>query len=172
MADASLSYRIPGATWTLEFPAAVVKDLLSHAQHRFWSSESAGQLYSGTPGANAVRVDTVTKLPSRAATRTGLQLDIPAVTREREALFQTDMHCIGFWHTHPEPSPRPSQKDIAMAADHARAGFGAFTGLVFVIVGTAAAPDGMGVWVNDGIKMWQAVLQKKLTSPDGSPLIC
>lgn len=168
MADVKLSYRIPGATWTLEFPAAVVKDLLSHAQRRFWSRESAGQLYSGSPGSTRVRVDTITKLPSRAANRTGLQLDIPAVTREREALFRTSLHCIGFWHTHPEPSPRPSRDDIAMAADHARAGFGVFTGLVFVIVGTAPAPEGLGVWVNDGMKMWQAMPERPSALGEGS----
>jgi proteasome lid subunit RPN8/RPN11 len=164
MGDSALSYRIPGAAWSLEFPASAVQKLLSNAQRRCWSREAAGQLYSAVPGDTVVRIDAVTRLPSRAASRTGLQLDIPAADRERKALFQTGMHCIGFWHTHPEPTPCPSAADIAMAADHARAGVELFTGLVFVIVGTAAAPDGLGVWVNDGTTMWQALPQLQAAS--------
>lgn len=162
MADSGLVYRIPGASWALELPAEGVRTLLSHAQRRWWSTEAAGQLYSAAPGNDAVRVDAVTKLPARATSRTGLRLDIPAVAQERESLFQEGLHCLGFWHTHPEATPCPSPDDIALAADHARAGRAAFAGLVFVIVGTAAAPEGIGVWVHDGTTLWRALPQAEV----------
>ena len=159
MADCNLIYRIPGASWILELPAEQVRTLQSYAQHWRWSKEAAGQLYSATPGNDVVKVDAVTKLPTRAATRTGLRLDIPAVAKEREAFFEQGLHCLGFWHTHPEPVPSPSSDDINLAADHTKAGSAAFAGLVFVIVGTATTPDGIGVWVHDGTAMWRAVLE-------------
>ncbi|MEN9476554.1 Mov34/MPN/PAD-1 family protein [Malikia spinosa] len=159
MNDCNLVYRIPGASWTMELPAERLRTLQSHAQHRGWSKETAGQLYSAAPGSDVVRVDAVTKLPARVATRTGLRLDIPAIAKEREAFFEQGLHCLGFWHTHPEPVPSPSSDDINLAADHAKAGRVAFAGLVFVIVGTASAPDGIGVWVHDGTALWRAALE-------------
>jgi len=164
MASGSRVYRIPGASWTIELPATALETLQSHAQRRVWSKEAAGQLFSYAPESNTVRVDAVTKLPPKAASRTGLRLDIPAVVNERELLFRQGLHCLGFWHTHPEPSPSPSPDDIALAADHARAGRSVFAGLVFVIVGTSPAPEGLGVWVHDGATLWRALPE---TSQDG-----
>lgn len=156
MTDQSLVYRLPGASWTLELPAEQLRTLQSHAQRKWWAKEAAGQLFSVAPGGDVVRIDAVTKLPARVATRTGLRLDIPAVGKERKAFFQHGLHCLGFWHTHPEPVPTPSPDDISLAADHAKASSAAFAGLVFVIVGTAEAPHGIGIWVHDGTTLWRA----------------
>jgi hypothetical protein len=157
MVDRSLVYRIPSASWALEFPAEYLRALESHGQLRRLSNEAAGQLYSAAPQNEVVRVDAVTELPTLAANRTGLRLNMPAIGKEREAYFEKGLHCLGFWHTHPEPVPSPSSDDIAMAADHANAGRTVFAGLVFVIVGTAAAPEGIGVWVHDGTSLWRAL---------------
>ena len=98
----------------------------------------------------------MTRLSPAWSSYMGVGLDVEAVRAERARLFRQGLHCIGFWHSHPEPVPRPSQEDLSMAADHARAGRSVFTGIVFVIVGTAAPPDGLGVWVHDGSKLWNA----------------
>lgn len=156
MSEDSLVYRIPGAAWALVLPAEAVRVLHSHAQRRWWSSEAAGQLFSGEPGQSNVRVHAVTKLPAKAASRMGLRLDIPAVIKERQQLFARGLHCLGFWHSHPEPKPSPSPDDMRLAEEHARAGWAAYAGLVFIIVGTAPAPDGFGVWVHDGTTLWRA----------------
>jgi hypothetical protein len=160
VSEGSLVYRIPGAAWTLELPADAVRVLQSHAQRRWWSSEAAGQLFSAQPGQSNVRVDAATKLPAKAASRTGLRLDIPAVVKERQQLFAQGLHCLGFWHSHPEPRPLPSPDDTCLAKEHARAGWAAYAGLVFIIVGTAPAPDGFGVWVHDGITLCRANLEQ------------
>ncbi len=156
MTSGALVYRIPGATWTLELPAEALATLQSHAQRRWWSKEAAGQLFSSAPSMSCVRVDEVSKLPSKAASRTGLRLDIAAVVSERELLFRQGLHCLGFWHTHPEPIPSPSADDIALAAEHADADQAAFVGLVFAIVGTSKPPEGLGIWVHDGVRLWRA----------------
>lgn len=171
MASGSLVYRIPGASWTLELPAQALDTLQSQAQRRWWSKEAAGQLFSGDPGLSTVRVDAVTKLPATTASRTGLRLDIPAVVKERELLFKQGLHCLGFWHTHPEPAPSPSPDDIGLAAEHARAGRAAFAGLIFVIVGTSPAPEGLGVWVHDGTTLWHALPEPEAPPPASAALL-
>lgn len=156
MSETVLFYRIPGASWTLELPTNAVSVLQSHAQLHWWSSEAAGQLFSVAPEQSNVRVDAVTKLPTKAASRTGLRLDIAAVVAERQQLFAQGLHCLGFWHSHPQSNPSPSIDDTRLAEEHARAGGAAYAGLVFIIVGTAPAPLGIGVWVHDGTTLWRA----------------
>lgn len=158
-------YRIPGASWTLRLPEDAVRTLQSHAQRRWWSTEAAGQLFSAMPGAADVRVDAVTKLPAKAASRIGLRLDIPAVAKERKLFFERGLHCVGFWHTHPEPAPSPSPDDIKLAAEHARAALPYFAGLVFVIVGTETGSDGIGMWVHDGSTLWRAQQVEEAVAP-------
>lgn len=157
MAEKGLIYRIPGAAWSLTLPTEAVMRLTSYAQRRWWSKESVGQLYSADLTGGVVQVDGVTKLRSNSSSHTGVWLDIPAANDERVKFFNQGLHCLGFWHSHPQKVPEPSQDDIAMAADHARASKEVFSGIVFIIVGTEPPPDGLGVWVHDGTTLWRAV---------------
>jgi hypothetical protein len=157
MAKEGLVYRIPSAAWSLALPADTVMRLTSFAQHRWWSKESAGQIYSADLSGGVVQVDALTKMRPSSSSRAGVRLDIPAAMDERVKFFKQGLHCLGFWHSHPQKVPEPSQADIAMAADHARASKEIFAGIVFIIVGTAPPPDGLGVWVHDGTILWRAV---------------
>ena len=156
MTDEVLTYRLPGAAWSLAFPPAAVEHLHAHAQRRCWSKERVGQLYSADLSSSTVRIDAITTLGSRWSSHTAVRLDMPAVLAERKKMFAAGLHCLGFWHSHPQTIPVPSQDDITMAADHAQAASAMFAGLVFVIIGTASAPDGLGVWVHDGARLLRA----------------
>lgn len=166
MANGRLVYRIPGASWTLELPAEALAAVQARAQKRWWSKEAVGQLYTGDPSQSSIRVDAVTRLAPRSTSRAGLRLDIPAVDEERKLMFDQGLHCLGFWHTHPEAKPSPSPDDIELAAEHARASKSSFAGLVFVILGTSPLPEGLGVWVHDGTILWRALLEA-----DSSPAV-
>lgn len=151
----SLSFRVPGAAWKLLLSAECMDFLRRHAQASLWKREVVGQLYSRDLTTEVVSVDAVTKLPSKWASYTGVAYDRQAAMVERSSMFSKGLHCVGFWHSHPERVPRPSGTDLRMAADHALAARDVFVGLIFVIVGTARFPDGLGIWFHDGHKAWE-----------------
>jgi hypothetical protein len=157
---AALSYRLPGATWTLVFPLAVVQQLQSFRQKGLWARESAGQLYARDLTGEQITVVEATKLAPRLSSRYGVSLDLPAVTKERRAMFAAGYHCVGFWHSHPQDRPTPSPDDLALAKEHAQAGKPQFAGLVFAIVGRSPFPEGLGVWLHDGSQAWQAECER------------
>ncbi len=156
MADQGLRFRVPGAVWCLEIPKDGLAILESHVQRGWFKSEVVGQLYSRDLTAEVVVVEMVTKLPAKWSAFAGVCFDVRDAEAERKRLFEHGLHCLGFWHTHPEAIPHPSETDLQMASDHANASKNFFTGLLFLIVGKAHFPEGLGVWLHDSHRAWQA----------------
>ena len=157
MADRGLRFRLPGAAWSLEISNEGLAVLKSHVQRGWLKREIVGQLYARDLTAEIVVVEVVTKLPAQWSAFTSVGFDLRDAEAERERLFEQGLHCLGFWHTHPEPIPHPSGTDLQMAADHANASESLFSGLLFLIVGKAPFPRGLGVWFHDGYKPLRAV---------------
>lgn len=151
----ALSYRIAGAAWGLTLSTEVVTRLSSAAQRGRATREAVGQLYCADLTAEILHVDHISTLKPRWSGYSGVKLDINQVRKERQRMYQQGFHCLGFWHSHPEPRPEPSPEDLLMAAEHARAGKNEFQGLLFIIVGTDPFPAGLGVWVHDGESVWK-----------------
>ncbi|MCE1061857.1 Mov34/MPN/PAD-1 family protein [Pseudomonas alloputida] len=163
MRRSSLLFQIRGASWCLEFPIEIVEQLEIYAKKGGQAHELVGQLYTRDPSASFVRVDCITEVAPNWAKRAGVRLDMKTVRRERERFFAEGYHCLGFWHSHPEPRPHISQTDLVMAEEQARAGKSEYQGLVFIIIGTSPAPVGFGVWVHDGESLWRAELLEQST---------
>lgn len=72
---------------------------------------------------------------------------------ERKKMFSKGLHCIGLWHSHPEPVPFTSQEDLELAADYAIAARKQLSGIIFTIIGTAPFPSGPATWVHDGASL-------------------
>lgn len=156
MADLGLRFRLPGAVWSLEIPPSGLAMLKKYVQSGWLKREVVGQLYARDLTSEVVVVELVTKLPAQWSACTGVGYNLSDAEAERQRLFDEGLHCLGFWHTHPESIPHPSGTDLQMAADHANASIGLFTGLLFLIVGKASFPQGLGVWVHDGQRAWRA----------------
>ncbi|MBL0121594.1 MAG: Mov34/MPN/PAD-1 family protein [Betaproteobacteria bacterium] len=148
----ALIYRLLGANWTLTFSAESLLTLHKHRQKWSWSKEKVGQLYSEDLTGSEVCISFVSVLHSIKASHSGVRFDSAAAEKERAKLFGKGLHCIGFWHSHPEALPSPSNEDEQLAKDHAMAATGLLTGLVFVIVGNRAFPEGIYVGVHDRAK--------------------
>ncbi|HSI49185.1 MAG TPA: Mov34/MPN/PAD-1 family protein [Ideonella sp.] len=160
MSSTQLTFRLPDAAWTLEFGAEVLRMFEECVQRHRWSKESVGQLFTRDLTSTHVLVEVSTLLKPTLATRARVRFDTRAATAEREAMFERGLHCVGLWHTHPEPAPQPSPEDRALARDHARAAKPQVSGVVFVIIGTLPIPAGLRVWVDNGLELRRAELQE------------
>lgn len=143
-------FQLPGATWSLQFTREVVDFLGSHAQRHSFAPESVGQLYSRDLTAPVIVIERATKLKAKSATRVKVKFDPEEAYAERKVLFESGLHCVGLWHTHPEPTPSPSGVDKRLARDYALSAKGYVTGIVFAIAGNRPLPDGLRIWVDDG----------------------
>lgn len=151
-----LLYRFPGAVWNLEVTVGVVAFLKSQAQLGLFARESVGQLYARDLTGPRVAIDAVTKLRPRWAFYSRLSFSPREAARERMKQFNQGFHCIGLWHSHPQAIPIPSHEDVALAADFARAAHVQLNGILFIIVGNVCFPEGLGVWLHDGLNLMQA----------------
>ena len=150
MTTSTLVYQLPGARWRLQFGENVLRTLRSHIQRNSSSRESVGQLYSRDLTSDCIVVEQATVLKPTWAAWARVQFDPRRAATERDEKFKNGLHCLGLWHTHPEPLPNPSPEDKALARDHALSAKGQLTGLVFAIVGTRSMPAGLRVWIDDG----------------------
>lgn len=150
MTASTLTYQLPGALWCLQFSAAALRTMRAHVQRKPGSRESVGQLYSRDLTSDCIVIEEATVLTPTWAAWARVQFDPRRAAAERETKFESGLHCVGLWHTHPEALPTPSPEDKVLAREHSQAAKGQLTGLVFAIVGTQAIPAGLRVWVDDG----------------------
>ncbi|EOH6072928.1 Mov34/MPN/PAD-1 family protein [Burkholderia cenocepacia] len=160
MKGRGLRFRLPGATWTLQLGAMALDVLLSHTQQSSSSKESVGQLFARDLTVDPVQIELATVLRPKRASWARVTFDTTQAAAEREHLFEKGLHCVGIWHTHPEPSPVPSLDDRSLARNHALAAKPQLSGIVFAIVGTAPVPASVRIWVDDGVDFNEAVLDK------------
>ncbi|SCU75978.1 conserved hypothetical protein [Cupriavidus necator] len=166
MSPSSLWYQIPGAKWCIHFGPETLAVLAKSVQHGTGSTERVGQLFTPDLTGDVVEIAKVTKLTPKWASFSRVKFDPEVAMAERSALLAQGFHCIGLWHTHPEPRPVPSSQDQALAKEHALAAIPQLSGLVFIIVGTASFPAGLQVWVHDGQQLLAAepMVQKPRTT--------
>jgi proteasome lid subunit RPN8/RPN11 len=153
----ALTYQLPHANWSLQFSDSTLRTLRGHVQRWRWSKESVGQIFTKDLTSDCVVVDRVTVLTPTWAAWSRVRFDTKRAMDEREALFEQGLHCIGLWHTHPEPMPTPSAEDRMLAREHALAARPQLSGIVFVIVGTCPPTAGLCVWVDDGRELYEAL---------------
>ena len=143
-------FQLPAATWSMQLTKEVVEFLGTHAQLDSSAPESVGQLYARDLTASVIVVERATKLTAKSASRVKVKFDPKEAYAERKVLFEFGLHCVGLWHTHPEPTPSPSGDDRRLARDYALNAKSYVSGVVFAIVGNRPLPDGLRIWIDDG----------------------
>lgn len=142
----------------MEFGTRATSVMSAKAQTSRDSHESVGQLYARDLTGTSLLIEHASLLKPRRASRGRVQFDPKAAFAERVALFKDGLHCIGLWHTHPEPNPTPSMEDKVLARDYANAAKPDLSGIVFVIVGTLPPPNALKVWIDSGKELQLATM--------------
>lgn len=144
------TYQLRGALWCLQFSVAALQTMSAHIQRGPRSRESVGQLYSRDLTSDRIVIEEATVLTPAWAAWARVKFNPHHAAAERAKQFESGLHCVGLWHTHPEALPTPSSDDKLLAREHALSAKGQLTGLVFAILGTQPIPAGLRVWVDDG----------------------
>ena len=153
------SFALVGASWSLRFEGNALKLLSRRAQRRWYQREAVGQLFTMDLTQPVITVDEATVLKPTWSSWSGVGFDVTEAMRQREQLLSKGLHCIGIWHTHPEPNCSPSPTDARLAADHAKAARPVLNGLVFAIAGNRPFPDGWYIGVHDGTRFHRATTE-------------
>jgi proteasome lid subunit RPN8/RPN11 len=131
----------------------------SRSQRWYRSKESVGQLFAADLTTPTIVIAAATVLTAKRAAWSSVSFDPDEAMQQRLEMVPKGLYCVGLWHTHPEPSPKPSGTDERLAADHARAALPVLNGLAFVIVGNQPFPSGWYVAFHDGAAFCRAVRQ-------------
>jgi proteasome lid subunit RPN8/RPN11 len=153
-----MEFALPLSAWRLRFEPEALQVIRSKIQSKQTDVEAVGQIYSSDITGDVVSISIATVLKAVKTRRTGVTIDKTQAGEERKKLFAQGLHCVGIWHSHPEAVPEPSIPDTDLAKDYAKAAAEQVTGVIFVIIGTAEFPDGLGVWMHDGQKLQEMTL--------------
>jgi len=144
-----LSYSIPGSDQILFIELVVLEHLMLYQQLSDTDREAGGQLF-GYFDQNTVVISVVTDpKPNDLRSRFSFIPNRRAERREIERMHSANLHFIGDWHTHPEPRPVPSSRDIRTMNDLFTRSTHQLGAMVMLIVGQEDPPMGLHVSICD-----------------------
>jgi integrative and conjugative element protein (TIGR02256 family) len=144
-----IDYALGHSGQRLVFSDVVVARFERHRQTKWYHREAGGQLFARVRG-DLILVDGATGPRWRdRRTRHTYEPHRPSEQREIDAHHRRDLHFVGDWHTHAEPTPQPSPTDLLSMSEAFRRSRHSLNAFLMVIVGTAALPDGMVVFACD-----------------------
>jgi integrative and conjugative element protein (TIGR02256 family) len=144
-----ISYRSNSGHEEIRFADEVLAHFQRHRQLGPKDREAGGQLFARLSD-GLVSIERATG--PRASDRRSRFSFRPSRILERieiANLHRHGLHYIGDWHTHPEPMPTPSGIDRKSIHDTFTKSRHSYAGILMVIVGQTAAPDGLYVAIAD-----------------------
>jgi integrative and conjugative element protein (TIGR02256 family) len=152
----------------VSFSMEVLAHFQAHRQTGKATSEVGGQLFADIAG-NEVRVVRATG-PNTTDKRgwAWFNPDRRKQNSEIKQMFESGLHFVGDWHTHPEETPTPSSLDLESMADCFRKSRHQLAAFLMVIVGRAEFPDGLWVSLHNSSKRERLELVRFQGSPDAA----
>lgn len=145
-----IKYPISGTGQSLILTETALDHMKRYRQSGHYSREAGGQLFARFEN-NTTKIEKATG--PRPSDRRGFLAFVPnrfAERREIKQLFKEGLHYVGDWHTHPEPSPRPSKTDIDSFKEMFLKSHHDLESFIIIILGTTAPPCGLFVGLCDG----------------------
>lgn len=131
---------------TIVFSKDALETFAKFRQRRCWHREAGGQLFARVTGKSWL-IETVTgprvsDLRSRFLFKPNRREEQAEINR----YFESQLHFVGDWHTHPEDEPKPSADDTRSIANIVRESTYQINGLLLCIVGRARGPR--SIWLS------------------------
>ena len=122
-------------------------NMYKHAQYRFYQKEGGGEIFAPNID-NYCLIVKVASGPNHkdSRKRNFFNQHPEAATCVREMLYKQGLHPVGLWHTHPEPKPSPSGKDLKTTKDYLDMFEGSRDRYFQVIVGNRGKIPALSVW--------------------------
>lgn len=139
-------YRDPKSGLIVSIALPVLR-LFGGSRQRLWQRERGGVLFAESIGTNG-RLEIVEATTPHADDRAGwnwLTLDHQRCLDEISDRYTRGLHFVGYWHTHPEHTPKPSARDITVLQRNLLEGGVPLQKLIAVIVGTDRSAAGLCV---------------------------
>ena len=128
------------------FNTEVLAHFDRYRQTSCWKREAGGQLFSVISEKQWQIVKATGPRLSDFRRRFQFFPDHIAEQSEINELFNSGLHYVGDWHTHPEARPKPSQLDLSSMTETVRNSIHQLPGFLMVISGTEDCPAGL--WVS------------------------
>ena len=139
-------YREPKSGLTVSIAPPVLR-LFESSRQRLWQRERGGVLFAESIGTSGW-LEIVDATIPHADDRSGwnwLKLNHQRCLDEISDRYTRGLHFVGYWHTHPELTPKPSARDITVLQRNLHEGGVPLQKLIAVIVGTDRAATGLCV---------------------------
>jgi integrative and conjugative element protein (TIGR02256 family) len=145
-----LSLQVGLSGQTVIFADQVLEGFSHLRQTKMSQPEAGGQLFASITG-NNIFVSDITG--PRETDKRFRFLYIPDRKSEQEEIavrFERGLHYVGDWHTHPEPTSKPSSQDLQSMRECFRKSRHQLNAFLLVIVGSATIPKSLHISLHSG----------------------
>jgi integrative and conjugative element protein (TIGR02256 family) len=130
---------------TLTLGDQVLEYLSRHRQTRTSQPEAGGQLFAAITETEILVIDITGPRTTDKRFRFLYIPDRESEQEEIDARFWRGLHYVGDWHTHPEPTAKPSSQDLSSMRECVRKSKHHLNAFLLVIAGSAAVPKSLHV---------------------------
>lgn len=149
-ATEALSFRSGPSGQVVSLSPRVLDVFRRHQQHHFWQPEAGGQLFAEIREPPLLVVSATEPKVRDFRARFSFVPHRPTEQREIDEQFSVGLHYVGDWHTHPQDTPLPSDRDVNSINEMVRLSTHNLSGFLLVIVGRRPFPGGLFVGFSNG----------------------
>jgi len=141
----NLRYILPGNSSSVVITNTALATMNRFRQIPSHAKEAGGQLFAKFHGVDTIISEATLPKWLDHRSRNGFHPNRWLQQREIYKHHTLGLHFVGDWHTHPEPIPSPSQKDIHNMVECFNQSVHELHAFVLIIIGTEPPPDGLYV---------------------------
>lgn len=143
------NYPIPNSDQQLIIKSGVLKNIAQFRQLDKKTPEAGGQLFGHFDKNNIIISVATDPKPTDIRSRFSFIPNRRAERLEIQRMYESNLHFLGDWHTHPQQYPTPSSKDKQSMNDLFSCSTHQLGAMVMLIVGQEDPPMGLHVSLCD-----------------------